>query len=227
VVAVEIDPQLAAALRDQVAGDHRIQVVTADILQYDVADASRREGVERLFAFGNLPYYITSPILHHLLNSASHLRGMAFVMQREVADRIAARPGSRAYGYLSVLAQTYATPRVAFSIPPGAFLPPPAVYSALVTFDLTADLTGQNEHRVREFLDFAKLGFGQKRKKLANNLASAYSLAMAREALVECGFSQNVRAEELAVADLMRLFNRLQPQDATIRDSGLRPTSIT
>lgn len=211
VAAVEIDAQLAEGLRVKFAGDERVEVILADILGVDLAGICSRHGVERLFAFGNLPYYITSPILHHLLNSPSRLRGMAFVIQREVADRITARPGSRAYGYLSVLAQAYTQPRVAFSIPPGAFSPAPAVRSALVTFEMRGALAGSDEDRTRKFLDLVKLGFSQKRKKLANNLASVYSLATAREALRKCGFSENVRAEELGVQDLMQLFNRLKP----------------
>jgi 16S rRNA (adenine1518-N6/adenine1519-N6)-dimethyltransferase len=212
VLAVEIDAQLVDHLRTQFAGDNRVEVLRADILRVDLAATCRHLNVDSLFVFGNLPYYITSPILHHLLDSASRLRGMAFVVQREVAERISAKPGSRAYGYLSVLAQAYTEPGVALSIPPGAFSPPPAVHSALVTFDMTGALAGWDRGQVLEFLDFVKLGFSQKRKKLANNLASAYPLGTARDALRACGFSENVRAEELAVLDFVRLFDHLKPQ---------------
>jgi 16S rRNA (adenine1518-N6/adenine1519-N6)-dimethyltransferase len=212
VVAVEIDAQLADDLRAQFANDGRLDVTKADILQVDLPEICRSQRVERLFAFGNLPYYITSPILRHLLNSASRLRGMAFVVQREVAERIAAKPGSRAYGYLSVLAQSYAIPRVAFAIPLGAFAPPPAVQSALVTFEMTGPLPASDKYRNCTFLEFAKLGFAQKRKKLSNNLASKYSLAPVREALRQCGFNENVRAEQLSVEQLRQLFECLTPQ---------------
>jgi 16S rRNA (adenine1518-N6/adenine1519-N6)-dimethyltransferase len=211
VVAVEIDAQLADDLRAQFANDGRLDVTKVDILQVDLSEICRSERVERLFAFGNLPYYITSPILHHLLNFASRLRGMAFVVQREVADRIAARPATRAYGYLSVLAQSHALPRVAFAIPPGAFAPPPAVQSALVIFDLTGPLPGWDERRIRAFLEFAKLGFARKRKKLSNNLVSAYPLALVRHVLRQSGLSENVRAEQLSVEQLRQLFERLNP----------------
>lgn len=212
VVAVEIDGQLAEGLRGHFAGDERVEVKLADILQVDLAGICSDHGAERLFAFGNLPYYITSPILHHLLDSASQLRGMAFVVQLEVADRITAKPGSRAYGYLSVLAQAYTRARLAFSIPPGAFSPPPAVQSALVTFEMTGALAVCDENRTRKFLNLVKLGFAQKRKKLANNLASRYPLELARDALRSCGFSENARAEALTVQDFIRLFDCLQPQ---------------
>jgi len=215
VVAVEIDAQLVDDLRDQFAGEARVEVVKADILQVDLAEICRRHGVERLFAFGNLPYYISSPILHHLLNFASRLRGMAFVVQREVADRIAAAPGSRAYGYLSVLAQSYAVPRVALTIPPGAFAPPPAVHSALVSFEITGPASVWDEHRIRTFLEFAKLGFAQKRKKLSNNLTSTYAIAQVRDALRRCGFNDNVRAEQLGVEQFRQIFDSLNPPVAS------------
>jgi 16S rRNA (adenine1518-N6/adenine1519-N6)-dimethyltransferase len=130
------------------------------------------------------------------------------VVQKEVALRIAARPGSRDYGYLSVLVQTHACPRIAFSIPPGAFTPPPAVFSALITFDMHDTLPAGDEYRA--FLEFVKLGFAQKRKKLSNNLNSAYSGSSVRLALRALSLSENARAEELTVEELGRLFEVLR-----------------
>jgi 16S rRNA (adenine1518-N6/adenine1519-N6)-dimethyltransferase len=141
---------------------------------------------------------------------------MAFVVQREVALRITAGPGSRAYGYLSVLAQCYSKVRIAFSIPPGAFTPPPAVHSALVIFEMPGGpdehsrvFAEHNDSRRQRFLDFVKAGFAQKRKKLANNLSAVYPADAVRDALRSLNLSDNVRAEELAVADLWRVFEAL------------------
>ena len=216
VVAVELDSRLADELRKEVAGREGIEVLQADILGLDLADLCRSHGVEQTFIFGNLPYYITSPILHHLLKSARHIRGMAFVVQREVALRITAGAGSRPYGYLSVLAQCYSKARIAFSIPPGAFSPPPAVHSALVTFEMTGGpeeeegaSAVQDDLRRRKFLDFVKAGFAQKRKKLANNLSAVYPADAVRDAVRSLGLSGNVRAEELTVANLWRVFEAL------------------
>ena len=211
VVAVEIDRELAERLRRQFPENEKLEVLRADIMEADLDAICRRHHVDRLFAFGNLPYYITSPILHHLLNYATRLFGMAFVVQREVADRIVASPGSRDYGYLSALVQASARARIAFIIPPGAFSPAPAVQSALVTFEMGGALAESNEHRRRNFLDFVKLGFGQRRKKLANNLTPTYPITTARGALRDCGLSENARAEELGVEDFLRLFNHLKP----------------
>ena len=210
VVAVEIDAELVGSLHAQFAAEPRLEVLRADILQVDLEAVCRRHAADRLFAFGNLPYYITSPILRHLLGSASLLKGMGFVVQREVASRIASRPGSRDYGYLSVLAQSLTRPRIEFRIPPGAFSPPPAVNSALISFEMMSSLAGSDRQLTREFLDFVKLCFGQKRKRLANNLSSPYSLARARAVLRECGYGENARAEEFGVADFLRVFEAFQ-----------------
>jgi 16S rRNA (adenine1518-N6/adenine1519-N6)-dimethyltransferase len=216
VVAVELDSRLAEQFRKEFAGREGIEILQADILKLDLAELCRSHGVERAFVFGNLPYYITSPILHHLLESAGHVRAMAFVVQREVALRITAGPGSRAYGYLSVLAQCDSRPKIAFSIPPGAFSPPPAVHSALVTFEMTGALDQQagtskswNELRRRKFLDFVKLSFARKRKKLTNNLSVTYPGDTVRDALRSLGLGDSVRAEELPVADLWRVYEAL------------------
>ena len=210
VVAVELDRGLATSLREQFGGQGRIEVLQTDILTLDVAELCRRYGVEQAFVFGNLPYYITSPILHHLLEFSSALRGMALVVQREVAQRIAARPGSRLYGYLSVLAQAYSKPAIVFHIPAGAFSPPPAVQSALVSFEMTSLLAAWDENRRRQFLAFVKLGFARKRKKLANNLAEVYAPTRVLEAFRRLGFGGNARAEELSVTDLARLFEAVK-----------------
>lgn len=204
VVAVELDASLAEQLKTQFHG--RVEVVHGDILELNLAEVCRGHGVERAFIFGNLPYYITSPILHHLLQFETYLCGMAFLVQREVALRIAAKPGSRDYGYLSVLMQSCTRPRLAFNVPPGAFTPPPAVFSALITFEMRGKLPAGER---REFLEFVKLGFAQKRKKLTNNLNVAYAPAGVREALLHLGLNENARAEELAVGDFAKLFDAL------------------
>ncbi len=210
VVAVELDASLAQHLNAQFGANQRVEIAQGDILELDIAEVCRRHGVEGAFIFGNLPYYITSPILHHLFQCETYLSGMAFVVQREVALRIAAKPGSRDYGYLSVLAQACTRPRLAFSIPPGAFSPPPAVFSALVTFDMAGALPSTDDRG--EFLEFVKLGFAQKRKKLSNNLDSSYGAGKVREALRRFGLDENARAEELAVDELAKLFEVLKPR---------------
>src|SRR3989304_2598351 len=132
VVAVERDPKLVAALRAQLAGFPRARVVESDILETRLDTLAREAGVARWRVYGNLPYYITSPILQHLFASIELIADIHIVVQREVAERLAARPASRDYGYLSVLAQFYTTPEILLAIPRGAFRPPPKVESVLV-----------------------------------------------------------------------------------------------
>jgi 16S rRNA (adenine1518-N6/adenine1519-N6)-dimethyltransferase len=212
VVAVELDSELARGLERQFASGSSVEVIEADILQVDIGEICRRHNVAGALIFGNLPYYITSPILHHLLEFPERIRALACVVQLEVAERITAQPGTRAYGYLSVLAQFHSIPHLRFRIPPGAFSPAPAVSSALVTFEMLTKSAAWDEPRRGAFLDFAKQGFGQKRKTLVNNLAAQYGGERTRSALRALGFSDNVRAEELGVLDLGRLFDELGPE---------------
>src|SRR5512146_1813114 len=125
VVAVEVDPDLARELEEKFQPEPKVEIVRADILATDLAAIRRRLHADQCFVFGNLPYYITSPIIHHLLEFAGGVRAMGLLVQREVADRLAAHPGTRDYGYLTVLIRLHASPRVVFQVPPGAFSPPP------------------------------------------------------------------------------------------------------
>jgi len=209
VAAIELDPQLVGYLQDRLGENKRVEILQGDILNVSLEELCRRHGVKRAFVFGNLPYYITSPILHHVLELEDWLSGMAFVVQREVAERIAAESGSRAYGYLSVLVQASTIPRIVFSIPPGAFSPPPSVTSELVTLEM------RTQHAVRSncrgvFLRFAKLCFTQKRKTLLNNLLQTYGAGHLREAFRRLELSENTRAEGVTVESLARLFEALE-----------------
>ena len=146
---------------------------------------------DKCFVFGNLPYYITSPIIHHLLGFAASIRSMALLVQREVADRLTATPGSRAYGYLTVLTHLYSEPRLALAVPPGAFSPHPKVNSALVVFRMISSYPEKpmaGEHsllhrggrpsaipRSGEVPGFVKRCFAHKRKNLVNNLTGTYA----------------------------------------------------
>jgi len=208
VVAVELDSGLAASLALKFAGIANVEVMRADILETDVGEICRLHQTAAAYVFGNLPYYITSPILHRLLESPERIRAMACVVQLEVAERITAHPGTRDYGYLSVLAQLHAVPQIRFRIPPGAFSPPPAVVSALVVFDMLTKRPVADDSR-RAFLDFAKQSFAQKRKTLANNLASRYGADRVRDELRVLEIKENARAEELGVTELARLFDKL------------------
>jgi 16S rRNA (adenine1518-N6/adenine1519-N6)-dimethyltransferase len=199
VVALEVDHELARRLEQKLSNKPNIEVLEADILRVDFADLCRRYQRERCYVFGNLPYYITSPILNHLLNYAAWIHGMALVVQREVAERLTALPGSRAYGYLTVLTQLTAETHLEFGIPPGAFSPPPKVDSALVTLQMRPESTRLAAEERKALLEFVKSCFAHKRKNLLNNLAPVYSRALVETELATLGLPQTIRAEQLTL----------------------------
>ena len=195
VVAVELDELLAERLRKRFP--ERLEVVSADVLDTDLNQWGPA------VAAGNLPYYISTAILSRVLAPGSLLARGVFLVQKEVADRITARPGSRAYGYLSVEAQLYADVRMLFEVRPSAFRPPPKVDSALIGFALhsRADLGIGSPG---EFLKFVRLCFQHKRKTIRNNLAAAYggdAVAAWPEA--------SQRAEQLSVEQFAEMHRRL------------------
>lgn len=206
LVAVEIDPELAAKLTQEFSGIPQVEVFCADILKMDFSSLVERHNTNSCCVVGNLPYYITSPILHHLLNAHESIRSMTLLMQREVAERVTARAGSRAYGYLSVLAQINAEPHILLTVPPGAFSPPPKVFSALVDFPIAPQFPLWTGKTRREFLEFVQICFRQKRKSLLNNLAQNYSRPRARQLLANHGLKVDVRAEQLDIRRLAEVF---------------------
>ncbi len=202
VFAIEIDRQLAKRLREIVAPYKNVEVVEGDVMAVNFAGLTNGE---RFSVYGNLPYYITSPILHRLFEHADRIAAIHIVIQLEVAARIVAVPGRRDYGYLSVVSQWFGRPEIAFRIPPGAFRPPPKVASALVNFRMPGARTAHLLDDEDAFLDFVKECFAQKRKTLRNNLRARLG-SRAEQVLREAGFAPGARAEELSVAEFVRLF---------------------
>ena len=222
VHAIELDPAFLPGLRHLAKQFPNLDVVPGDILESDIAAiASGR----RIRLYGNLPYYITSPILHHLFTFADLIDEIHVVIQAEVARRLVAQPGTRDYGYLSVVTQFYARPEFVFEIPRDAFNPPPEVTSALVTLRLPGEraklslrssetpAVGAQAHPPREvatrFLDFVKLCFSKKRKTLVNNLRALAKPDRVREALASLNLRPDARAEQLPVAQLAALHSLL------------------
>ncbi|HWG60016.1 MAG TPA: 16S rRNA (adenine(1518)-N(6)/adenine(1519)-N(6))-dimethyltransferase RsmA [Candidatus Acidoferrales bacterium] len=234
IVAVEADARLAAGLRERVAAEPHdwpgVEIVEADILQFDFA----RLGGERFRVYGNLPYYITSPILHRLFERANRIASIHIVIQLEVAARIVARPGRREYGYLSVACQFYTRPEIALRIPAGAFRPPPRVVSALAGMTLPGERASVAVGDECAFLRFVQGCFSQKRKTLRNNICAlprdlgapsapvqrrgARNLGelepserdgMIRTALADCGVRPDARAEQLSISQFAALYARL------------------
>ena len=206
VHAIELDAHLAATLKKLARRFPNVEVVSADILKSDIAKIAAGK---RVRIYGNLPYYITSPILHHLFASAELIDEIHIVVQHEVALRLAAQPGTRDYGYLSVLTQYFSRPELVLEIPRGAFQPPPEVSSALVTLRLPGERAKLPQIDEASFLEFVKLCFSQKRKTLVNNLKSRVKPELVREALANLKLRADARAEQLSVANLATLSQQL------------------
>ena len=209
LVAIEIDRVLADQLQQAFALEPRVQILHQDVLKVDFAEICRQQGAAQCFVFGNLPYYITSPILRHLFAYRQCIRAMGLLIQREVADRLIAQPGTRDHGYLTVSTQLYSRPRLALAVPPGAFSPPPKVHSALVTLEMDSRFPSWGREKCDEFLEFAKHCFAQKRKNLLNNLGRVYNRDQVARALEVGGHSAKARAEELSLEELAGVFEYL------------------
>jgi 16S rRNA (adenine1518-N6/adenine1519-N6)-dimethyltransferase len=206
VYAIELDPPLAERLRALAKKRSNLTVVPGDILETDLAAIAAGR---RIKLYGNLPYYITSPILHHFFQFASFIDEINLVIQLEVAERLAAEPGTKSYGYLSVATQFYSRPEFVLELPPGAFTPAPEVDSALVTLRLPSTAVLSKRFSPDDFLEFVKICFAQKRKTLANNLKPLHGAANIRELLESLTIRPDVRAEQLSVPDLIRLFEAI------------------
>ena len=212
VVAIELDGELAEYLRCEFPAG-RVRVVQADVLEFDFAAAAAEAG-KRLPVAGNLPYYITSPILLKLAASHAALDRAVLMVQRELADRIVARPGSRDYGVLSVTVQMFGPVEPLFTLPPGAFSPPPDVHSTVFRWRF-APRFGELGVDEAGFLRFVRGAFAQKRKTLANNLrAAGHAPAAIQESLTRAEVPPQARAEALSLEELARLWIELQKERA-------------
>jgi 16S rRNA (adenine1518-N6/adenine1519-N6)-dimethyltransferase len=218
LIAIELDRVLAAQLRMKFSLTPNVEIIEGDILAIDFdtlfgpKPGSTRPGMnhqpELVRAVGNLPYFITSDILLRLFAYRRYFETIVLMVQREVADRLAARPGTSEYGLLSATAQLYANVEKLFILPPEAFSPPPKVYSAVVRLMIASRIEHLNVPEAG-FIDFLRKSFGQKRKTLWNNLKSDYQPAALRAALEKSGVKPTVRAEALSLEKSAALFRAL------------------
>lgn len=224
VLALEVDPELAAGLSAEFSGagiergtDDRasnVEIETVDVLSFDFKAASVAAG-QKLTVAGNLPYYITSPILMKLAENAEVLDRAVLMVQREVADRVAAEPGSRDYGLLSVAVQMHGPVERMFTLPPSAFSPPPEVHSTVFRWRFAPRFQELGLDR-GQFLKFLKQVFALKRKTLANNLrAAGIDAALVVDALANAGIDSRARAEAVSVESLAALWRFLNAKGAT------------
>ena len=218
VIAVETDRVLAAQLRMNFSPAPNVEIIEGDILAVDFntlfgpKPGSTRPGMEqtpeKVRVLGNLPYFITSDILLRLFEYRVFFDTLVLMVQKEVADRLAAHPGTKDYGLLAATAQLYAGVEKLFTLPPEVFSPAPKVHSTVVRLVLTPRL---EKLRVDEatFIQFLKVSFAQKRKTLWNNLKSQYSSEGLKRAMAKARISPTTRAEALSLDQSANLFREL------------------
>jgi 16S rRNA (adenine1518-N6/adenine1519-N6)-dimethyltransferase len=222
LIAVEIDRVLAAQLRLKFGMARNVEILEADILSIDFDSlfgpkpGLGRPGIEikpdPAKVVGNLPYYITSDILLRLFEYSKYFESIVIMVQREVADRVAAKPGGRDYGLLSATAQLYARVEKLFTLPPGAFSPPPKVHSTVLRLTIEPrqqelDVAGDG------FIDFLRLSFGQKRKTLWNNLKIKYDETLLKQALAAAKVKPAARAETLSLEQSAAIYRALRSSE--------------
>ena len=227
LIAVELDRVLAAQLRMQFALTPNVEIIEADILALDFDSlfgpkpGSSRPGLEvapeRVRVVGNLPYYITSELLLRLFDYRKYFEVLVVMVQKEVADRLAAEPGGAEYGLLSATAALYGTVERLFTLAPGAFSPPPKVDSAVVRITIEPKLDALQVPE-QPFIDFLRQSFGQKRKTLWNNLRETYDSKLLRDAMEKSKIEPNLRAEALSLEKSAALYRSLANGNSSIAD---------
>jgi 16S rRNA (adenine1518-N6/adenine1519-N6)-dimethyltransferase len=219
LIAIELDRLMATELRYNYSRFPHVEILEGDILKIDFRTVLHRTigplndlrplKPSRASVIGNLPYYITSDILLHLFEFHDQFDAMVIMVQREVADRIAAQPGSRDYGLLSATAQLYCRVDNLFTLPPGAFTPPPKVHSSVLRLTV-APRFQELSVEPKTFIPFLKVAFAMKRKTLLNNLKALYPSAQIKAALEETAIRSDARAEAMSLDQTARLFHQLQ-----------------
>ena len=198
---VELDRDLVPRLQSTCEGLGELRIHQADALQFDFCQLSPGPG--QLRVVGNLPYNISTPLLFHLLDNSACIRDMHFMLQKEVVERITARPGSGQYGRLSVMLQYHCATEMLFTVGPGAFRPAPKVESAVVR--LTPHASPPVETDPEKLARLVRAAFAQRRKTLRNNLRGLLDTA----AIEAAGIDPGLRPERLSLEDFARLANAL------------------
>lgn len=230
LIAVEVDPGLASRLAmmfsrgasnsPSAANSRNVRVENVDVLSFDFEAASAGE---KLIVAGNLPYYITSPILLKLAENSALLDRAVLMVQREVAARVTAQPGSRDYGLLSVTVQMHGSVERLFTLPPSAFTPPPEVHSTVFRWRFEPRFESFGVDRA-SFLPFLRQVFALKRKTLTNNLrAAGYAAGSIASALRAAGIDGTRRAEEMPLDALAGLWRNLKAEGATAQGKVAPP----
>lgn len=217
VIAIEIDRNLIPILKETLKDYDNIEVIQQDILKTDLNQLLeqnreyRGQKIEAVKIIGNLPYYITTPIIMKILEEGVQAESITIMMQKEVADRLKSPPGSKTYGAISVAVQYYCTVSQVASVPKEVFIPQPKVDSMVLRLDIRKEKPVQLKDE-KLFFKCIKAGFGQRRKTLLNSLTSGTGVSkdQVEEALERAGIDGKRRAETLGLEEFARIANELQ-----------------
>ena len=214
VFAVEIDESLIPILDETLKEYGNVEIINADILKLDLNELVEKKcGGKPIKVVANLPYYITTPILMGLFEEHVPLQSVTVMVQKEVADRMKARPGTKDYGALSLAVQYYATPYLAANVPPNCFMPRPNVGSAVIRLTLHEERCVPVINEKRMF-DLIRASFNQRRKTLVNGLYNAGGFGFDKEELAgivaSLGFPENVRGETLTLTEFAALADAME-----------------
>ena len=218
LVAIELDRMLATELRYRFSRFPNVEILEGDVLNIDFRTVLKRTigplddlrpvKATRARVVGNLPYYITSDILLRLFEFNDQFDVIVLMVQREVAERVAAPPGSSDYGLLSATAQLYCQTELLFTLPPSSFSPPPKVHSSVLRLTVAPKFDALGVP-AREFIAFLKTAFAMKRKTLVNNLKGNFAESDVKQFLAQAGVKLDSRAEVLSLETMARLFKSL------------------
>lgn len=209
VLAVEIDKNLIPILQETLSSYKNVDIIHGDILKQDIHHiADTYNNGQPIKVVANLPYYITTPIIMELFESHVPLANVTVMVQKEVADRMKAQPGSKDCGALSLAVQYYAKPYIAAFVPPNCFMPRPGVGSAVIRLDCLAKTPVEVKDEKLMFR-LIRASFNQRRKTLQNGIANSSELSFSKpevaEAIQKAGFESNVRGEKLGLLEFARL----------------------
>ena len=205
VVAVEIDKKLPRVLAETLKGYDNVTIVPGDILKLNILEILGQKEGERFKVAANLPYYITTPIIMTLLEQRLPIERLVAMVQKEVAVRMTARPGSKDYGALSVAVQYFTEPRMVMDVPPRSFMPAPEVTSTVIACRVRETPAAAPADE-KLFFRLIRAAFGQRRKTLLNALTGAgITKEMSRAGLAAAGIAENMRGEQLSLGDFARL----------------------
>lgn len=207
VIAVEIDASLKPILEETLADYDNVEIVFADVMETDLAAllAEKAAGME-VVVCANLPYYITSPVIMRVLESRLPVSAMTVMVQKEAADRICAKPGTRDCGAISCAVSYYSEPKLLFRVGRGSFMPSPNVDSAVIRLDVKPH-SGRTPEEEKLLFRIIRAAFSQRRKQIANPLSAELGISKADLAglMQSCGIKPTARAEELTLEDFERL----------------------